>query len=271
MKKISSVLFLVFFVMASKVLAFDHNHTLWDELMKDTRVLSFQGKQSLVNYAYLKKNPQKLNQYVKELTTLTKDTYNTFNKDQKLAFLINAYNALTVKLIVDHYPVKTIKDLGGFFSTPWKKRFFTLFGKKHHLDNIEHDLIREEDKKISEKTFNEPRIHFAVVCASISCPTLQNFAFKAKDKKGKLKTLNDQLQYSMDFFLRDKSKNQYFPKKNELKVSKIFKWYKGDFKKGFSSEKSYLLKYYDPKLTSTEKDVIKMKYLHYDWNLNDLK
>ena len=92
-----------------------------------------------------------------------------------IAFLINSYNAFTVKLILNHYPVESIKKIGGFFSGPWKVKFFTLLEKKQHLANIEHDYLRDE--------FKEAKIHFAIVCASIGCPSLSKKVFVASKLK----------------------------------------------------------------------------------------
>lgn len=239
------------------VFGFDHKHTDFDNVLK--KITKQQDGQTLVNYQSLKKDSKVLSQYLETLSAVTRKEYDTFNKDQKLTFLINSYNAFTLKLIIDHYPVKSIKDIGTFFTNPWKKKFFRFFGEDTYLDKIEHEMIR--------KWFQESRIHFAVNCASIGCPSLLMRAFRA-DK------LNYQLEKATIHFLGNRDKNQFDPVNKKLKLSKIFKWYGGDFKKTHGSVEKFVSKY----ITSDEKtqDEIgsgkyKTEYLEYDWNLNEYK
>ena len=138
---------------------FDQQHTIWNEVLGEYVVETEFA--STVRYAALKKNPARLEQYLKQITAVSRKDYDSWTRDQKLSFLINAYNALTVKLVLDHYPVDSIKDIGSLFKSSWKIEFFTLLGEKMHLDHIEHGMIRTTGK------FREPRIHFALVCASI--------------------------------------------------------------------------------------------------------
>ncbi|MGL1937380.1 MAG: DUF547 domain-containing protein [Fibrobacterales bacterium] len=177
---------------------------------------------------------------------LTKKAFQSLPDPEKLAYLINVYNYYTLKLIVDNYPVKSIRDLGGVFSSPWSKEFITLFKgfNNFSLDDIEHKMIRKE--------FDEPRIHFAVVCASIGCPPLRDEAFTAQN-------LTQQLQSQAETFLNDTSKN--YVKGNKLYLSKIFDWYGGDFNKQHGSYLSFIQK----KLNTKNSDI---EWLEYDWNLN---
>jgi Protein of unknown function, DUF547 len=185
-----------------------------------------------------------------------------------LAFLINAYNAYTVELVLSAYPkLKSIRDLGGLFGSPWKKQFFKLFGQPAHLDHIEHDLIRAPGR------YAEPRIHFAVVCASIGCPDLREEAFVA----GKL---DAQLEDAMRRFLSDRSRNRYNATKDRLEVSKIFDWYSRDFErgdKGFTSVSQALGRYAgqladDPRARERIRSgQVKVDFLDYDWSLNDVR
>lgn len=240
-------------VLAFPAMAFDHAHAAFDQWLK--KHVTVKGPVSTVNYKAAKASPTPLADYLKTVEAVTKDEYAKFSDPQKLAFLINAYNAYTVKLIVDNYPTKSIKDLGGTFSSPWKKKFFKLFGEETSLDNIEHDKIR--------KDFNEPRIHFAVVCASKGCPALRNEAFRG-DK------LEAQLEAAANGFLKDTGRNRYNAEKNEFEVSKIFDWYGGDFKKKFEKVQNFLA----PRMAKTPEEGAKMKeadleYLDYDWTLNE--
>lgn len=146
--------------------AFDHTHSQWQQILSSHVVNK--GHQTLVNYKKIKENPEVLNKYLKSLSSVTQLDFKKWSNEQKLCFYINAYNAFTFKLIIDNYPLASIKDLVSFFSSPWKKKFIVLFGKKVHLDYREHDIMGKE--------FNEPRIHFAINCASLGCPPLSGKA-----------------------------------------------------------------------------------------------
>jgi len=233
--------------------SFDHQHTLLNDVLKK-HVKDF-GGYSQVNYKLLKKEPESLNDYVKSVSLVEKKSYEQWTQDQQLSFLINVYNAYTLSWIVQHYPVKSIKDTGSLFSSPWKKKFFKLFGHETSLDNVEHDMIR--------KWFKEPRIHFAVNCASIGCPKLLAAAFQATQ-------LNKQLEEATKSFVNDKTRNTY--KNKELKLSKIFKWYGGDFKSkgGVAKFVSKYLAGLDDKQRKNAAQA-KISYFDYDWALNETK
>lgn len=230
------------------VIGFDHKHQkLTDVLIKFTKQ---EGYQSLVNYKKLKNEPQKLRSYLKSLEEVSKKQFKSFSKNQQLAFWINAYNAYTLDVIIKAYPVKSIKEIGGnfIFKGPWRDKFITLLGKKRSLDNIEHDIIR--------KDFHEPRIHFAVNCASIGCPSLLREAFVA-DK------LEDQFEKAAKNFMNNPKKN--YVKGNSLYLSKIFKWYGDDFDEKYGGYKKYALKYHSQ---YTKDD---FEWSDYDWSLNEFK
>jgi len=247
---------------------FDHNHTIWDNLVSRHVHWISGGNASRVDYKGFKKERSKLTEYLKMLSSVAGSTFNSWTRDQRLVFLINAYNAFTVELILTKYPdLKSVKDLGTLFSSPWKKKFFSLYGKARSLDEIEHDLIRRPG------IYDEPRIHFVLVCAAIGCPGLRNDAITPEK-------LNEQLEDSLRRFLSDKSRHRYNPSQGTLEVSKIFKWYKKDFEDsgvGESSLESYLAKYADI-LAFTEQGrtriagrSVPLKYLDYDWGLNDVQ
>lgn len=241
----------------SSVSAFDHSHRDWSAFLK--KQVTVKGQASTVNYKVIKSDPKDLIAYINSLESVTLDIFNSFSENEKLAFLINAYNAFTIKLIVDNYPVKSIKDIGSILTSPWKIKFFSLFGERRNLDNVEHDMIR--------KWFNEPRIHFAVVCASVGCPSLKNEAYVAAQ-------LDKQLEEASLNFLSDSSRNRYLSTEKKLELSSIFKWYGGDFVKKFGSLEVFIA----PRITSSSSDqaVIREKnasvsYLDYDWSLNEEK
>jgi hypothetical protein len=236
---------------------FDHDHSVWNGLLQ-TYVVDH-GAYSEVRYRQIKQSASTtLDEYLHSLSAVSKSQFDGWSQAQRLAFLINAYNAFTVKLIVDHYPLDSIKDLGGFFRSPWKIEFFTLFGEKTYLDHIEHDLIRG-------RNYHEPRIHFALVCASVGCPKLQNRAYTAQ-------RLESMLESASDTFLRDTSRNRYDAADNTLYLSSIFKWYGKDFAAKAGSVEQFVAPYIsdDPtvqhRIRSRDVDV---EYLDYDWSLND--
>ncbi|OIQ17892.1 MAG: hypothetical protein BM556_10730 [Bacteriovorax sp. MedPE-SWde] len=241
------------FLMSYMSFAFDHTHVTWNRILDNH--LSFKGPQSLFNYKKLKANQRDFYNYLSEISAVSKEEFDKFSQDQQLAFLINAYNAFTVKLIVDNYPLKSIKDLGGLFKSPWKKKFFKLFGKKAHLDRLEHKMIRE--------WYSEPRIHFAVVCASLGCPPLAKKAFTAKN----LETLLEEQSLS---FINDKTKNSI--SNGKLRISKIFKWYGDDFEGVYGSYLDFIAERIT-KDRSIQKKIsngeISTSWNDYDWNLNE--
>ena len=236
---------------------FDHQYRGWSAVLN--KFVSIKDKASTVNYKLIKDDSKDLESFLSSLQSVTKADFNNFSENEKLAFLINAYNAFTIKLIVDHYPVKSIKDISGVFSSPWKIKFFKLLEESQNLDGIEHEMIR--------KWFNEPRIHFAVVCASIGCPALRNEAYVG----GKL---DQHLEDAAHQFLTDPNKNKFNLVQKQLELSSIFKWYGADFIKKFGSVENFV----GPRITNNKADQdnirglkIPISYLEYDWSLNETK
>lgn len=173
-----------------------------------------------------------------------------WNKNERLAYWINAYNAFTIQLIIRNYPVKSIKDLGGSIykvNTPWAKKFIVIEGNKYSLDNIEHGILR--------KRFNDARIHFAINCASVSCPSLRNEAYVAAK-------INEQLETQARLFINNPSRNRI--QKDQCKVSKIFLWFKGDFTEN-GTLIDFLNKYSEVKINADAN----IDYLEYNWALNE--
>jgi Protein of unknown function, DUF547 len=205
----------------------------------------------LVNYKGFIADSMALNSYLQLLSAHAPAA--DWNREEKLAYWINAYNAFTVKLITLYYPLKSIKDIGPaaqviFVNTPWDKKFFSIGGKSMTLNTIEHKILR--------KKFTEPRIHFAVNCASISCPKLLNVAYEAA-------TLDAQLTAQAKAFLADVDKNQVTA--DNPKLSSIFKWFNGDFKKTGLSKVAFINQYAPLKIN----DDANLDYLDYNWNLNE--
>ena len=269
MKKIIQLVAATALLFASSAFAqFDQSHKAFDDLLKKHVTYISNGSASQVSYAGFLKDRAALKMYLDSVSAVPEATYKSWNKNQQLAFLINAYNAYTIELILTKYPnLKSIRDLGGTFSKPWSLKFFNLFGRETTLDNIEHDMIR------AEGVFNDPRIHVAVVCASIGCPMLRSEVFTS-DK------IDAQLDDAMSRFFSDHSRNRYNAESKKLEVTKLLDWYKKDFTKGykgFNSVESVLAKYAD-KLTddvAARADIkagkVAVTHLDYDWNLNDKK
>lgn len=240
-----------------------HDHSSWDNLLKRNVVSIGGGASTAVSYGKFQKDRAQLKTYLNSLSSISQRQFNGWSKNDQLAFLINAYNAWTVELILTKYPdLKSIKDLGSIIRSPWKKSFIPLFGRTVSLDNIEHDIIRGSGK------YNEPRIHFAVNCASIGCPALARSAYRGD-------TLSVQLNTATKAFLQDRSRNRL--RGSELQVSSIFKWYRGDFGKGWRGAQNLnqFLAIYANALGLTKgqqaqlkQGKIKVSFLSYDWKLN---
>lgn len=222
-------------------------HGAWTDLLQ--KHVSDQGN---VNYAAFVQDSLALNDYLQTLQT-NHPNENNWSKNEQLAYWINAYNAFTVKLICDNYPVKSIKDIGSgpnipFVNTPWDIKFIKIEDQTYDLNDIEHGIIRGN--------FAEPRIHFAVNCASVSCPALLNKAFEAA-------TLDTQLDKVARSFINNPAKNSI--KENQVQLSKIFSWFSGDFTQKAESVSAFINQYAEQKIP----DDASLEYLDYDWNLNE--
>ncbi len=235
----------------------------WDALLKKHVVVLRGGQVTQVDYAGFKTDRAALQQYLAATSGVGRPEFDRWSKPEQLAFLLNAYNAWTVELILTAYPdISSIKDLGSLLQSPWKKRFIPLLNKTRSLDNIEHGLIRGSGR------YNEPRVHFAANCASIGCPALRPEAYVAE-------RLDVQLDDATRKFLSDRSRNRLDG--DALKVSSIFKWYRGDFEQGWrgaNSLGSFLALYREALGLSAESanrlaaGKMDIDFLNYDWRLN---
>lgn len=248
--------------------AFDHGHGAWEQLLRQHVVVAADGNSSAVRYAGMKRQQAALRAYLDTLAGVTPEAYEQWSRPQRLAFLINAYNAWTVELILTRYPgLKSIKDLGSFLESPWKKKFVRLLGQQRHLDDIEHGLIR------APGAFDDPRIHVAVVCASVGCPMLRNEAFVAE-------RIDAQLDDAMRRFLSDRSRNRFEADGGRLAVSKIFDWYRKDFEQGHQglmSLQALFARHADSLAPTAQAQAqvragrYRLAFLDYDWTLNDAR
>ena len=232
----------------------------------------------MVNYRELKKNNDRLEVAYNALAKLHEAKYNQWSESEIIAFLINTYNFLTLKVIVDNYPVKSsffsslrfpknsIRQISGV----WDEIKFTVMEQKMTLDHIEHDILR--------KQFNEPRIHIALVCAAMGCPPLRNEPYSANK-------LDNQFEDQSRRFINDSSKFMIDKQKNHIYLSSIFKWFGEDFIQRYGTNDAFrdhdeneraVLNYFAQFLSPLEYDFLltesyDISYLDYDWSLNEQK
>jgi hypothetical protein len=224
------------------------SHALYDSLLR-----KYVNSEGLVDYKGFIKDSIEFKSYLNLLSANYPNEKN-WSKEERLAYWLNAYNAFTIKLICNYYPVASIKDVKSgipFVSDTWTIEFFSIEGKKYNLNNIEHGIVRPK--------FNDPRVHCALNCASMSCPKLLNEAYRAEK-------LNEQLDAQVRGFLKDSSRNKIISTE-KAELSKIFTWFEGDFKKVSPSVIAFINKYSDVKLS----EKAKLGYLDYDWKLNEQK
>jgi len=235
---------------------FDHAHTIWDG------VLRAHVRGDRFDYRALKEDRAALDQYIGILEGVTKAEYDEWNRAQRYAFWINVYNANVVKLIVDEYPVDSIKDIGSLLSPVWGKEFIRM--RAFHpggrdddlsLDDVEHEILRP--------TFEDARVHAAVNCASIGCPPIFGRAFVGEEEQ-----LERQLDIVIRFFLRDRRRNRFDEANNRVYISEIFSWFEDDFVRDEGSVKEYLIEYAPEGDYSWVRDA-RISHRDYSWALNE--
>jgi hypothetical protein len=219
--------------------------------------------QGLVDYPTLQANSQALKNIVAEMGAVAPSTYAAWSGADKIAFLINAYNAITLESIINQKPLKkSIKDIFGV----WNFTKHTVAGEAKTLDDIEHKTLR--------KTFNEPRIHAALVCAAISCPPLRREPYTGAK-------LNEQLDDQVRQWLSTPQGLKIDRAQNKVFVSSIFKWFGEDWKKSYSTAEGFtdnpteraILNFISRYVNPDDKAYLiqggyKLNYLNYDWSLN---
>ena len=221
--------------MLPEVVRMNEMNALFDGVLK-----KYVDAQGFVNYAGLKKNPADLNKYL-DMLSATKTS--GFSRNEGLAFWSNAYNAFTLKLMIDNYPLKSITDLKFGGKTAWDYVWITIDGKKLSLNQIENEILRPK--------YKEPRIHFIINCASFSCPVLLNKALTADNVQA---LMTQQAKR----FINDPKRNKI--SSNSAQVSKLFDWYGADF----GDLRVFLNKYSDTKI----QEGTKIGFMEYDWSLN---
>jgi hypothetical protein len=254
---------------------FDQSHSIYDSLLKR---YVHNGR---VGYKGFIASSKEFNTYLKQIGSVSESDYANWSREEKLAFWINAYNAFTIKAVIDHYPIErniglasviypknSIRQINGV----WDKLRFQAVGKAVTLDEIEHGILRKE--------FKEPRIHFAIVCASLGCPDLRSEAYRAD-------AIDEQLESGATGFINDPQKGVRINTANKtVGFSKIFNWFGGDFIERYGSTELFkdrspkeraVLNFVRKHLKSEEErkflegNNFKIFYLKYDWSLNELK
>jgi hypothetical protein len=262
-------------VMRVSAQAFDHSHAAFTALLKKHVVAIDGGKATQVHYAALQRDRAELKTYLTQLSGVSESQFNTWPRAERMAFLINAYNAFTLELMVANYPVKSIKDIGGTFDNRWKRKFIRLLGNDVSLDWIEHDTLRKPG------AYDDVRVHYAVNCASIGCPALRAEAFVAA-------RLDAQLEEQAVRFLSDRSRNRW--RNDRLEVSMIYRWFRDDWERvttGFDgkspatkSREAYFARYAhlladnvaeQQKIATANPSAVNITHLDYDWSINDRK
>lgn len=249
---------------------FDRAHARYDALLR-THVVG--GR---VDYAALKAAPRELDAYLAELAALSPAEFALWPEVDRIAFWVNAYNAQTLKAIIDNYPIRarglaalrfpknSIRQIPGV----WDERTFMVMGRTLTLDGIEHGILRKE--------FKEPRVHMALVCASVGCPPLRSEVYRGE-------RLEAQLEDQARAFLADKGKFGLDPDAGRVFLSPIFKWFGGDFVGRWGGAEAYgtrtpedraVLRFIAGRVSAKERAYLEMggyalEYLDYDWSLNE--
>lgn len=226
------------------------SHTAWDKFLKKYIKTDKSGLNRLPYDKIDSKDKAALDAYIKKLSGLSIRNYN--RKEQR-AYWSNLYNALTVQVVIEHMPIESILDISsGFFSKgPWKEKRLTIEGKEVSLDDIEHRILRP--------IWKDPLTHYAVNCASVGCPNLQNYAFTADNMK-------KNLPYAAFQFINSPRGVQI--KDGKLTVSSIYDWFKTDFGGSDAGVIKHLIRHAKPDLADQLSRINEIDGDQYDWQLN---
>lgn len=239
-----------FFVLTAPAAeSFDQRHARFG------RVLTTFVKDGLVDYAKLKAAPGELDAYLREVAAVPAAEFARWAEADRLALLINLYNAQTLRLIINHYPLKSIRDIGTLPGAAWREPIVRQGGQLMTLDHLENKIIRVD--------YREPRIHFALVCAAVSCPPLRSEPYIGA-------RLNTQLDEQTRVFLATAEQNRFDANDGTLHLSPIFKWYEQDFTTPAGSLAAYVKPFLPGAQRSalTDPAKVKVKFTDYDWALN---
>jgi len=243
--------------------AFDHTHGAWTEFLEAVLPVSDSLGVQKVDYARAQALEPVLNDYLQTLASISEATFLAFEVVDQQAFLINLYNAAMIKKVLSRYPdIRSVWDFGRIFNHPFKHRFISLFGKKVSLDDVEHGWLR------GRAALFDPRVHFAVNCASIGCPPLRRSAYAGASLDA---ALDDQAAR----FLSDRTKNEFDRQTMRLILSPLFEWYEEDFSLlGQAGPYAYLARFAKPlglspfEAEALGKGELEITWSTYDWSLN---
>jgi hypothetical protein len=244
--------------------AFDHDYRDYGALLTEHVHMADDRTASTVDYAALKRDGAALQSVLGTWSAVTPEDFAEWSRDQQMAFLINAYNGFTLALILTEYPdLDSIRDLGSLFRSAWKNEFFNLLGKRRHLDWVEHETLRTD--------YPDARIHFAVNCASVGCPALQDQPFRAAE-------LDAQMDAATRQFLQDRSRNHFDADTGTLHVTPLLRWYAEDFTVDGTQNPQAWLALHAEWLTDTPAErargaggYFRIDYTDYNWELNDVR
>lgn len=214
-------------------------HQIWHELLQ--KHVTESGK---VDYVAFGKDRAQLQKYLTALQNT--DVYN-LSANARKAYYINSYNAYTIELILQNYPIESIRHIKKGDNGPWDIPIVIVQGQMYTLNQVEHQILRKE--------YNDPHIHAGVNCASVSCPPLPNYAFTAEN-------VNQKLKEEFTAFVNDSQRNTITP--TTLKISPIFKWYQEDF-----TQNQSLKKFLSPYYTGAFPFDASITYRDYNWSLNE--
>jgi hypothetical protein len=261
---------LILILLATRLYAFDHQYQEYGEVLKAY------VKNGRVDYASLQKNRTGIDNFMKQINGVNADEYKSWSREQQLTFWINTYNGWFLQIVIDRYPIRGSRLLGVLYPEKSVQRIAGIWdniktraaGREVSLNDIEHKILRP--------IFQEPRIHFSIVCASVGCPLLRSEPFRAD-------FLQSQLEDAARAFINNSSKVRWNADRNTLELSRIFDWFADDFqttadeswKKLYSKKNAgpvaFMSKYLPTDAAAAlHKSAAKIEYFDYDWTLNDL-
>ena len=272
-----SLLIVLLWLTSHTVSAARFDHAIWDDLLRQHVYMVNQGKASVVDYFNFSAHRGQLSSYLSQLSQIKKSEFSDWDKSEQLAFLINAYNAFTIDMILRtqstlpqdrYYKPRNLREklqLISMIKNQQKINFIPLLGKILSLSELEVDFIRRPGN------YDEPRIHFALNRASIDYPALRNRAYSGTD-------LEQQLESATRAFLSDRSRNRLDEVTGKLEVSELFDWYERDFERGWQGwpNLSQFFTQYRDSLADTAHakellatDNFYIRFLEFNWILNE--
>ncbi|GAB6096834.1 hypothetical protein JCM14469_30870 [Desulfatiferula olefinivorans] len=262
MKKILTITAVIILcVLSGPAQAFDHHHGLWDILLKKHVTPAGGPGGFRVNYEGMKNDRALMGTFMDQMTSVSRETFDAWSLNRRRAFLINAYNVFVIRLVLDHYPVESIKDIGGWFTDPFDIEFIPLLDGTLSLNGVEHRLMALDGDA------PDPRLRLLLFRASRGCPHLATDAVTHEN-------IGDLLESSLVGFLADREKNRFNPQKKRVELSALFQWYASDFSARYGSLDAFVRIYADAIASfpgdslDLLHDPVGISFLSYDWSLN---